>query len=129
MKETIFKNKYPVLTLEFNKSEVKYSDIDSIIEYLKSKIDEHPVATYITIFDHFAHTSSLKEHNIEDGIKAVKNIIFCFGKEIPNAIAPAVRPRSIAVTEYEDRWAIGFMQAPNDNANASMIEWIKSLKK
>ncbi len=127
MKKSIFKEKYPVYTLELDKSEVKLETIDEIISYFKEKIEAHPIAKFIAIFDHFAHTSSLPEHKIADSIKDVKNIIFCFGKEIPTTKAAAVRPRSIAVCELEDKWVIEFLEAPNETLHNVMEDWSKAL--
>jgi hypothetical protein len=40
----------------------------------------------------------------------------------------AVRPRSIGVCELEDSFVVNFMEAPNDTANKTMEELVKSLK-
>ncbi len=129
MKQSIFKEKYPVYTLELNKNEINEKNCNEIIETLKSKIESHPVAKYIATFDHYAHTSSLADANINPEIKDIKNIIFCFGKEIPNTKVAAVRPRSIGVCELEDKFVIEFMEAPNEAGNNTMEEWAKSLRK
>jgi hypothetical protein len=129
MKQTIFKDKYPVWTLELNKNEVELQDIDSIVAYFKEKIDNHPVAKFIAIFDHYAHTTSLPEHSVAPEIKDVKNVIFCFGKEIPNTKIAAVRPRSIGICELEDKWVIEFIEAPNETLHSVMENWSKALKK
>jgi len=128
MKQTIFKDKYPVYTLELDKQEVAQKSVDEIIEYFKNKIEAHPIAKFIAIFDHYAHTSSLAEGKIADEIKDLKNIIFCFGKEIPNTKVAAVRPRSIAVCELEDKFVIEFLEAPNETLHKVMEQWSKDLK-
>ena len=102
--------------------------MDELIDFYKAKIEAHPVAEFIAIFDHFAHTKAKKEHNIAEEIIDVKNIIFCFGKEIPNALVPAVRPRSIAITEFEEKFVVAFMEAPNEKLTAVMQEWTKELE-
>ncbi len=127
MKKSIFKDKYPVYTLELDKSEVKLQNIDDIVDYFKAKVEAHPIAKFIAIFDHYAHTSSLPEHSIADEIKDVKNVIFCFGKEIPNTKVAAVRPRSVAICELQDKWIIEFIEAPNEALNNVMEEWSKAL--
>ncbi len=127
MKQTIFKEKYPLFSYEVAKSETNKKSVDDIIAYFKEKIDAHPVATYIATFDHYAHTKSLAEHSINPDIKDVKNIIFCFGTEIPTSKVAAVRPRSIGVCEMEDSFIIDFMEAPNEKANDFMENWTKSL--
>ena len=126
MNQTIFKDKYPVFSYEIAKSEVSHNSIDDIIAYYKEKIEAHPIAIYIATFDHYAHTSSLNG-DINPSIKDVKNIIFCFGAEIPNTKVAAVRPRSIGVCDLGDKFVIDFMEAPNDKANNFMQMWTKEL--
>lgn len=57
-----------------------------------------------------------------------KVIVFCFGKELPTPEVLAVRPRSIGVCELEDKFVLNFLEAPNDMANKTMEEFIKSIK-
>ena len=128
MKQSTFKEKYPVWTLEINKDEVEQKSAAEIVEYFKKKIEAHPIAKFITIFKHYDHTSSLPEHHIAPEIKDIENVIFCFGKEIPTTKVVAVRPRSIAVCELEDRFVIEFMEAPNENLHKVMENWAKELK-
>ena len=126
MKQSIFQDKYPIYSYEISKSEVTYKNVDEIIAYYKEKIQSHPIAIYIATFDHYAHTTSL-DGDINPAIKDVKNIIFCFGAEIPNSKVAAVRPRSIGVSDLGDKFVIDFMQAPNDKANTFMENWTKGL--
>ena len=126
MKKSIFQDKYPIYSYEIAKSEVTYKNVDDIIAYYKEKIQSHPIAIYIATFDHYAHTTSLNG-DINPAIKDVKNIIFCFGAEIPNSKVAAVRPRSIGVSDLGDKFVIDFMQAPNDKANTFMENWTKGL--
>ena len=128
MKQTNFLDKYPVWTLELDKSEVKQKSVDEIVAYFKEKIEAHPVAKFIAEFDHYAHTSSLNGGEIAPQIKNVKNVIFCFGKKIPNTKVAAVRPRSIAICELEDSWVIEFLEAPNEDLHKVMEKWAKELK-
>ncbi len=127
MQKNVFKEKYPLLSYEIHKSETSKKNVDEIIAYFKEKIEAHPVATFIATFDHYAHTSSLAEHSINPAIIDVKNIIFCFGAEIPSPKVAAVRPRSIGVCELEDKFVIEFMEAPNEKANDFMENWTKNL--
>ena len=128
MKQKIFKEKYPIFELIVPKSETTFADTDAVIDYFKSKIDAHPVAVYIATFDHYAHTKSLGEGAVNPDMIAAKNIVFCFGKELPNAEVMAVRPRSIGVSEMADRFVVIFMEAPNPVANEAMESWAKALK-
>ena len=127
MKQTTFKDKYPVWTLELNKNEIKQQNVEEIIAYFKKLIDAHPIAKYIAIFNHYEHTTSIGGA-INPEIKDVQNIIFCFGPEIPNTKVVAVRPRSIGVCELEDKYIIEFMEAPSEKAHETMEEWAKALK-
>ena len=129
MKQINFKDKYPVWSIELKKADVAQKSVDEIIEYFKAKIEAHPIGVFIAIFDHYAHTTSLKEYSVAEEIKDIKNIIFCFGKEIPKPIVGAVRPRSISVCELEDSFAISAMDAPNEAMNEAMQNWAKELKK
>ena len=129
MTQKIFKNKYHIFEIVYKKEELKFNTVDEIINELKTMIDNHPIISYIAIFDQYAHTSSLKEGEINPHIKAAKNIVFCFGKELPTPEVLAVRPRSIAVCELEDSFVVNFLEAPNDAANKTMEEFIKNLKK
>jgi len=99
MKQTIFKEKYPVFSLEIMKNETSMKTAHEIIDFIKEKVIAHPVATFIATFDHYKHTTSLPEHTINAAIKDVQNIIFCFGAELPDTKVPAIRPRSLRVHE------------------------------
>jgi hypothetical protein len=129
MQKTILMDKYPVHSFELNKDETNFTNVDEIIQTLKSFIDAHPVAVYITIFDHYAHTKSLADATIDENILDAKNLVFCFGKQIPTSKILAVRPRSIGVCKTTTGFNIDFMQAPNDQLNNTMIEWVESLAK
>ncbi len=126
MQQTLFKDKYPIFSYEINKNETDKSSVSEIIAYYKEKIDAHPIAIYIATFDHYAHTTSING-TINPSIKDMKNIIFCFGAEIPSSKVAAVRPRSIGVCDLGDKFVIDFMEAPNDKANDFMQMWTKSL--
>ena len=128
MKQSTFKDKYPVWTLELDKSEVKQKNVAEIISYFKEKVEAHPIAAFIAVFDHYSHTKSLPENKINPDIKDVQNIIFCFGKEIPSTKAAAVRPRSIGVCEMENSFIIEFMEAPNEAGHKAMEDWAKALR-
>ncbi len=127
MQEMNLMEKYPVVVLEVAKDETTFKDVDEILAYLKSKIDAHPVATFIAIFDHYAHTSNLEEGTLSSDILDAKNIICCFGKELPNPFVMAVRPRSIGVAEMADKFIVSFMEAPNPVAQEAMVSWVKSI--
>ncbi len=127
MKQMILQEKYPIFILDVFKNETKYKSSTEIIEFFKEKINLHPVCKYIAEFDHFSHTQSINGE-INPEIKDCKMVIFCFGNKLPNGKIPAVRPRSIGVTEYEDKFEISFLEAPALIANEVMEGWVKELK-
>ena len=127
MKQITVMEKYPVFTLEIDKSETSYKNIDEVFTYFKEQIAIHPIATYIGEFDHYAHTSSLEEGQINDGIKDAKNLICCFGKVLPKPEILAVRPRAIGVAEMVDSFVVSFLEAPNPDANTAMEKWAKGI--
>ncbi|MBM3163262.1 MAG: hypothetical protein FJZ79_08120 [Chlorobi bacterium] len=128
MIQTLLHEKYPIYTLELDKAETSCGSVDDILAHFRERIDANPVIEYIGVFDHYAHTSSLPDGIIAPGIKDAKNILFCFGKEIPNPGVLAIRPRSIGVTELEHSFVITFLEAPNPAANEAMESWTKQLK-
>ena len=130
MIKTTLLDKYPLLSLEIAKNNTDYKGVPEILEYFKTKIDADEIAKYIGIFNHYEHTLSLEENgSIEAEILDAQNIIFCFGKKIPNAQILAVRPRSIAVVEYSDKFAISFMETPMPPMTDKMQVWVKELSK
>jgi len=115
--------KYPVYKKEILKSESKYKNIDEYIEAIKEKIENDPIATFIWVFDHLEHTKKL-EGKIPEWMIQWKIILFCFWQNIPNPQAMAVRPRNIAIAEFEDKFVISFLEAPVEKANTKKISWI-----
>lgn len=127
MKQKVFKEKYHIFEIEFSKSELNYTTVDEIIVALKKRIDANDVIAYIATFNQYEHTVNIKGE-INPAIKDAKNIVFCFGKEIPTPEVLAVRPRSIGVVELEKSFIVNFLEAPNEQANVTMENMIKSLK-
>jgi len=129
MKQKVIMEKYPVNELTIGKSETTFTTVDEILVFLKEKIDTHPVAVYIATFDHYAHTKSLGENGeINPAILDAKNIICCFGKQLPKPELLAVRPRSMGVVEMAENFVVSFMDAPNSQAHEAMITWVKDIK-
>jgi len=128
MKKSIFMDKYPVFTLELFKEELKVTTMPEILTHFKSKIDNHPIAVFISIFDHYSHTKNLNGPIVE-GLLDAQNVIFCFGKAIPDTKILAARPRSIGVCEFDDKYLIEFIEAPKNDLNDLMESWAKELKK
>jgi hypothetical protein len=128
MKQILVKEKYPVFVLDIFKNETTYKNASEILKFFKEKIESHPVAKYIGEFDHYEHTNSFPDGIIAPEIKDAKIIMFCFGKELPNGKILAARPRSIGVTEFNDKFEISFLEAPALIANDVMENWVKELK-
>jgi len=128
MQQMILQEKYPVFVLDIYKNETHYKSSQEIIDFFKEKINAHPVCTYIGEFDHYAHTKNLENGEIAPEIKDCKIVMFCFGNKLPNGKISAVRPRSIGVTEFEDKFEIAFLEAPALIANEVMESWVKELK-
>jgi len=119
---------YTVYTKDILKAKTTFKSVDEIVELLKQKTAAHPVGQYISVFEHYQHTKSLENGEIADGILDAKNFIFCFGVKIPNPNTVALRPRSIGIVEYEDKFVLNFMEAPMENANKTMQEWVESVE-
>jgi len=127
MKQMLLQEKYPVFVLEIGKQETTCASVDDIIARLKAKIAADTRVAQIAEFDHFAHTTKLGGA-IAPEIKAAKNLVFCFGLQLPNPNVMAVRPRSIGVADCGDKFVINFMEAPMQPANEAMEAWAKSLR-
>jgi len=123
MKKIMLMDKYPVYTKEISKDKTKFKNIDEFVEALKEKIEQDPVATFIWVFDHYEHTKKLWGE-IPEWMIAGKIILFCFGQNIPAPQALAVRPRNIAIAEFDDKFVVSFLEAPVEKANTKKINWI-----
>ena len=126
MKKSIFMDKYPVYSKELLKEEISLQNVDEILNYFQNKIKSHPVAEFISIFDHYSHTKNLNGE-IMDDLADAKNIIFCFGTAIPVTTITAIRPRSISVCELKDKFVIEFMEVPKEELNTLIESWINGL--
>jgi len=127
MEKITFMNKYPIYETTINKANTQYKSVESVMDYLKAKIENDSVAAYIAQFDPYAHTLSLGGE-IDPTIIEAKEIIFCFGQKLLNATIVAVRPRAIGVVDRGEDLVINFMEAPNEPSTNTMIAWIEELK-
>ncbi len=128
MQELLFKNEYPIFSMTLNKNETSFSSVQAILDNLQAKIEAHPVATYVGLFNHYAHTSCLESGEVSSEILDAQNILFCFGKELLSPEVLAIRPRSIGIAERRDDFVLSFLKAPNPTANDAMIKWTESLR-
>jgi len=128
MTRSMLLDTHPMYAMEILKSETDVSNISEIVEYFKVKIQENPEASFITVFDHYAHTKQLNGEII-DTILDAKNLLFCFGHTIKNMEILAFRPKSIAIIETQNSFVLEFLETPRPEVNAWMESWIKGLKK
>lgn len=124
--KSIFQDKYPVFTKNFSKESLG-KDIDGICKFFQEKVNKDDDATFISLFDNFAHTNSINGE-INPEVKGAKSVVFCFGKAIPNSAILAVRPRSIGVVEYNDSFDVCFLEAPNEGIQKCMEKWVEDLR-
>ena len=127
MTKSTFMDKYPLNSLEIRKNETTLTSVDEIISHFKTRIEAHPIATYIAIFDHYSHTRALKGA-INPDIKDAKNLVFCFGAALANTKILAIRPRSIGIAEMENKFMIEFMDAPKEPLTEVMQKWSEEIK-
>jgi len=127
MKQMMLQEKYPVFVLEMGKNETSCKSVDEIADRLKAAINADSRVAWIADFDHYAHTQA-KGGTIAPEIKAARNLVFCFGMQLPNPNVMAVRPRSIGICELEDKFIVNFLEAPMKPANDAMESWAKALK-
>jgi hypothetical protein len=120
--------KYPVYAEEIDKNATRCQNVDEVMAHFKQNIESHPVANYISDFDHYAYVAGQPEGKISEDIKASKHLLFCVANAIPNPLIAAVRPRAISVAELEDKFVISFIEAPVETANQLIAGWVESLK-
>lgn len=113
--------------MEISKQEINQPSMEAIMTYFRAKIDAHPIAKFIALFDHYAHTKAMPDSEMNPAILAAQDIIFCFGQKLPNPQMLAIRPRSIGVAEMADKFVISFLETPMPHANEAMESWAKGL--
>lgn len=119
---------YPIATLEISKGATNLKTVDQICEYFTGKINAHPKAAYIGLFDHYTHTAGLPDGLIAPEIKDAKMVVFCFGPKILNPKVLALRPRSVGVCDMGDHFAFSFLEPPVEALSALMGAWVEGLK-
>ena len=127
MKQIHFQEKYPITEVQVNKSETSLQSMAAVVAYFHEKIEANEKVAYIGTFDHLAHTQKIGGE-IEAGSLGAMNVVFCFGFALQNAHVMAVRPRSIGICEYADKYVVTFMDAPMKPANDAMQAWALGLR-
>lgn len=127
MRQTVSQETHPLFCLEIDRFETGFGSVDEILSFFRERIEESPFARFIAIFDHYGHTKSLPIGQVDQGILAAKNILFCFGICLTDPLALAVRPNSIGVAETRKGFLVTFLEAPMPIANSAMEEWARAL--
>ena len=127
MKRSMSHEKLAVCTVEIAKDETSLQSLDAVVDYLRRRVEAEPLARFIAVYDHYAHTLSLPGGAVAEGILGAKNLVFCFGITLPSPEAMALRPRSIGVCELADRFVLSFTEAPMPVANLMMEKWAQAL--
>ena len=127
MQRSLSNEKIAICTVEVEKGETRFAHLDEIVDYLRRRIEAEPLARFIAVYDHHAHTCALPGGSVAEGILGAKNVVFCFGITLPSPEAMALRPRSIGVCELADRFVLSFTEAPMPVANLAMEQWAMSL--
>ena len=127
MEQTHFNEKYPIYEARIEKSETTATTCDEMLERLKADVAADKRTKFIGEFDHVAHTRDIGGE-VAEGILAAGHVVFCFGMKLPNARVMAVRPRSIAVTEFDDHFIVNFLEPPVPVATEAMEGWVKALR-
>ena len=124
MQKINYKEMYPVYVAEIVKAEAKIDNVDEICRFFIDKVNAHPFAKRIGVFDHYAHTADIEGGETAENIKGAKNVLFCFGKKLPDPKMLAVRPRSLGVCETDSHFVISFLEAPNQALTEIMVSWV-----
>ncbi len=103
-----------------------YQDADDVVEAILRRIEEHPKARLIAVFDHLEHTWEVGG-DIAPEVLAARHVVFCLGLNLPGPAAMALRPLSIAITELHNRFVVNFLETPSADANATVARWVASL--
>jgi hypothetical protein len=128
VKQTLFQEKYPVFEAEITKDETDHRSVEEIVAYFRERIAENAKATFIGVFDPYAHTQAI-DGEIGPGLTAAVDVIFCFGNTLPSPHVLAVRPRSIGIADTGDAFVVSFLEAPMALANDIMESWVRDLRR
>lgn len=129
MQRTLLQDKYPIYSLQLPKGQSRFGSIAEILAHLKTCVEAHPFAVFISTFDHYSHTKSLADGEMAPEIKDAWNFIFCFGHKLPGPQMLAMRPRAIGIAETEDAFHLSFLEAPMLFANEAMASWCKGVQR
>jgi hypothetical protein len=120
------KNNYLGIYQVYVKEISKTKNLNEISEFFIDKVQKHPFAKYIGVFNHYAHTKNI-DGKIGENINGANNVLFCFGGKLLDPRVLSARPRSIGICETNTHFVISFMEAPNLKLTAIMTEWVNEL--
>ena len=127
MRSSLSHETLPIFSLEIEKGETRYRTVEQIIDHFSRCIDDDPLACFIGVFDHHAHTTALHEGWVDPSILAAQSVVFCFGLTLPGPRVTALRPRSIGVCELPGCFVISFAEPPMPVANLAMERWAEAI--
>lgn len=127
MEKINYKDIYPVYVQEILKDELKINSVNEICHFFIDKINAHSFAKNLGVFDHYTHTEDIEGGEMAENIKDAQNVLFCFGKKLPDPKMLSVRPRSIGICETDTHFVISFIEAPNPALTEIMVLWVKEM--
>jgi len=126
MQQKIINEKFPVYYQEIMKESTPYRNITEIIDALKAGLAKNPSSQIIAVFDLHDHVQK-RGGKIADGIFGAQTLLFCVANSIPHADIVALRPRSIGVTEFADRFVLNFLEAPAQPVTDTMLALVDAV--
>ena len=126
MQQKIINEKFPVYYQEIMKGSTPYRNIAEIIDALKAGLAKNPSSQIIAVFDLHDHVQK-RGGKIADSIFGAQTLLFCVANAIPHADIVALRPRSIGVTEFADRFVLNFLEAPAQAVTDAMLALVDAV--
>ena len=126
MQQKIINEKFPVYYQEIMKGSTPYRNIAEIIDALKAGLAKNPSSQIIAVFDLHDHVQK-RGGKIADSIFGAQTLLFCVANAIPHADIVALRPRSIGVTEFADRFVLNFLEVPAQPVTDAMLALVDAV--
>ncbi len=126
MEKKIINEEFPIYYKEIAKRDTSYKHIGEIIAALQTRLADNPSAQVIAVFNLYDHVR-MRDGQVADEILGAQNLLFCVANAIPNSDLVALRPRSIGLTEFADRFVLNFMEAPAHPVTETMRTLIEAV--
>ncbi len=126
MLQKVINEKFPIYYQEILKEKTTYRNIPEIIDALKAALAKNPSSQVIAVFDLHDHVQK-RGGKIADDILGAQTLVFCVANAIPYADIVALRPRSIGVTEFTDRFVLNFLEAPAQPVTDTMLALVGAI--